>query len=114
MSLICDHNWKISPLIVNLNNEMTDEVLTDIQSKFTTQRQTFPPMFITSPYDKQLSMWTKTSPNAMILNRLQHLANAAKNSLVSHLKNPITSDLKVIKFREKYLLQYLMFNLIFS
>jgi hypothetical protein len=78
---------------------MTDEDSTDIQSKFTTQRQTFPPMFISSPYDKQLSMWTKTSPNAMILNRLQHLANAAKSSLVSHLNNPITSHLTVI---EKY------------
>ncbi len=77
LSLICDHNWKICPLIVNLNNEMT-EVFTDIQSKFTTQRQTFSPTFITSPYDKRLSMWTKTSPNAMIFNRLQRLANTAK------------------------------------
>lgn len=87
----------MNPLIVNLNNEMKSEQIGDIQSKFTSLRPTLPPMFIATPYDTQLSMWTRHSPNALILNRLIQIAKAAREYLFAQTFSLEQNTLQVPK-----------------
>ena len=99
LQLICGHNWKISPLIVDLNSEPNDQISTQISEDFNKRRHEFPPMFITTTFDKHMSEWTRHWPDSVILKRLQVLANSAKQTLISQLQNPSEIDPKVSPFR---------------
>jgi hypothetical protein len=96
LSLICDHNWKITPLIVDLNGDLEEGVVTDINAKFMKNRSKYAAMFVTSGYDKRLSEWTHRWPDAVVLNRIQVLATAAKQALEGHMRDGIDFDIKVM------------------
>ncbi|XP_054163483.1 nucleolar protein 6-like [Oppia nitens] len=96
LSLICEHNWKISPLIVNFNNELNEETISQIITKFTKDRPNYPPMFVVTAYDKQWSKWTQKYPDPIILNRFIKLAIVARNTLKYQLENPLEVNPKVI------------------
>ncbi|KAJ8304133.1 hypothetical protein KUTeg_017716 [Tegillarca granosa] len=110
--LLSHHDWKLSPLMINLNNEFTtqnkffsyflilslEEDFTAIPSKFTKERSTLPLMFISTPYDKYSSHWTKKSPSSLILQRLVILARESLNVLEKQLQifRPPIEDYDVI------------------
>ncbi|CAG2178304.1 unnamed protein product, partial [Oppiella nova] len=96
LSLICDHNWKITPLIVDLNGDLEEGVVTDMNAKFMKNRSKYAAMFVTSGYDKRLSEWTHRWPDAVVLNRIQVLATAAKQALEGHMRDGIDFDIKSI------------------
>ncbi|KAF7989496.1 hypothetical protein HCN44_008170 [Aphidius gifuensis] len=68
--------WTTDPIIVNFNNEMTREEILNIENHFGTSRESgsLPDLFISTPYDHLTSIWTKNSPNKIILRRVSALA----------------------------------------
>ncbi|XP_061172085.1 nucleolar protein 6-like isoform X1 [Saccostrea echinata] len=79
--LVGYHDWKASPLLVNLNDEFTDEDLKEIPSRFHKERSSRPLMFLSTPYDKHNSYWTRKSPSTPILQRLVLLARESLSVL---------------------------------
>ena len=77
LNLLAKFDWKNEPLIVNLNEEITTEDNHSIRENFTSNRSRHPPIFISAPYSKNLSIWTKNNPTQQILLRLSLLADSA-------------------------------------
>lgn len=97
LNLLATHDWKNSPLIVNLNGNLTDADITEIQKEFTSSRAKLPVMFIATPKDKNMSVWTKEKPTAQILQRLIILAAESLMTLEKQLMEPSRSnDIKMI------------------
>lgn len=48
-----------------------------VESLYRTARDTLPPLFISTPYDQQKSLWTRKSPTLLILNRISALAKTS-------------------------------------
>lgn len=109
LTLLSENDWKTSPLIVNLNNEITLEEHTASLTQFSKSRPTLPPMVIITPYDTTFSMWTKTKPIAPILHRVAKLAAITKNNLMNKLQN--ATDIKV---NLDFVIKLIIFNLIFA
>ncbi|XP_044017229.1 nucleolar protein 6-like [Aphidius gifuensis] len=76
LEFFSSHQWKTEPIIVNLNNQITNEEIITIQNHFATlnREESLPYLFISTPYDHLSSMWTINSPNKMILQRVSLLA----------------------------------------
>lgn len=81
LDLLVKFDWKHEPLIINLNNEITTEENLSIREDFNTNRVKHPAMFISTPYSKETSIWTKNNPSPNILTRLSLLAEAALKHL---------------------------------
>ncbi|XP_073445908.1 nucleolar protein 6 isoform X1 [Dendrobates tinctorius] len=95
--LLASYDWKSSPLIVNLNDDLTDADLTEIQNDFTAARDKLPVMFIATPKDRKMSVWTKKKPTAQILQRLIILASESLTTVEKQLMQPSdSSDIKMI------------------
>ncbi|XP_031592054.2 nucleolar protein 6 [Oreochromis aureus] len=70
LHLLSSFDWRNNPLIVNLNNQLTAVDYTEIKNGFMATRESLPVMFIATPKDKKLSMWTKRSPSIQMLQRV--------------------------------------------
>ncbi|GAB6018990.1 Nucleolar protein 6 [Chamberlinius hualienensis] len=97
LHLLCSFDWKISPLIVNLNNGFTKGEISEIETKFVSSRSEFPSMCILTPFDRQKSICTKQKPLPMIIYRLHCLAKASLEVLENQYLNPDpTFDSKMV------------------
>ncbi|XP_034171311.2 nucleolar protein 6 Mat89Ba [Osmia lignaria lignaria] len=67
-------HWNTDPVIVNFNNEMSKEEIIAVETLFGSSRVSLPPLFISTPYDHQRSLWTRKVPTTLILNRITTLA----------------------------------------
>ncbi|XP_068616860.1 nucleolar protein 6 [Brachionichthys hirsutus] len=74
LRLLSSFDWRNNPLIVNLNNQLTAADHTEIKNDFMASRESLPVMFIATPKDKTLSMWTKRGPSVQMLQRVVLLA----------------------------------------
>ncbi|KAE8292307.1 Nucleolar protein 6 [Larimichthys crocea] len=74
LRLLASFDWRNTPLIVNLNNQLTAVDYTEIKNDFMASRESLPVMFIATPKDKKLSMWTKRAPSVQMLHRVVMLA----------------------------------------
>nr|XP_020450136.1 nucleolar protein 6 [Monopterus albus] len=70
LHLLSSFDWRNNPLIVNLNSQLTAADYTEIKNTFMGSRESLPVMFIATPKDKTLSMWTKQAPTVQILQRV--------------------------------------------
>lgn len=50
------------------------EQLIEVENNFGTSRDKLPPLFISTPYDRENSIWTQEAPTTMILHRVSDLA----------------------------------------
>uniref|UniRef100_A0A8C4IX76 Nucleolar protein 6 n=1 Tax=Dicentrarchus labrax TaxID=13489 RepID=A0A8C4IX76_DICLA len=74
LHLLSSFDWRNNPLVVNLNNQLTAADYTEIKNDFMASRESLPVMFIATPKDKTLSMWTKRAPSVQMLQRVVMLA----------------------------------------
>ncbi|XP_033607618.1 nucleolar protein 6 isoform X3 [Cryptotermes secundus] len=96
LHLLAHTNWQTEPVILNLNAEMTREDILEIETWFHSHRSTLPPLFLSTPYDKKNSIWTKEAPSLQILIRAAMLAGEALRVIESLLFSAIKSDWKQI------------------
>lgn len=88
LSLVSTFDWKNSPLVVNLNGDLTAEEQVEIRSSFLAARTQLPVMVIVTPQDRRGSVWTQDSPSAQILQQLVVLAAESLSILEKQLMDP--------------------------
>ncbi|XP_071171681.1 nucleolar protein 6-like isoform X2 [Mytilus edulis] len=98
LHLVSTFDWKMSPLVVNLNAELKGEDYSEITSNFAKSRSSHPVMFISTPQDRFQSVWTKKHPTPMILQRLVILATECLQIIESQIGEigPSVPDFKQI------------------
>ncbi|RWS09066.1 Nucleolar protein 6-like protein [Dinothrombium tinctorium] len=96
LALIATHDWNNEPLIVNLNDELTTKQIEEIKEQFHKDRFNYPPMFVSSPYDKKTSQFTISSPITPVLRRLVAVAKASRKALNTGLDSSDTLNYQVI------------------
>ncbi|CAH1797578.1 unnamed protein product [Owenia fusiformis] len=83
--LVSTYDWNLNPLIINFNNVLTKEEITSIQVQFSKDRTSFPLMCLPTSFDQSGGVWSRRSPNPMMLNRLVVLAKESLLVLENHL-----------------------------
>ncbi|KAI4898333.1 hypothetical protein NFI96_024564 [Prochilodus magdalenae] len=85
LHLLASFDWKNSPLVVNLNGKLGAADYTEIKNHFMASRETLPVMFIATPNDKKVSIWTKEGPSVQILQRVVTVAAESLRVLEAQL-----------------------------
>ncbi|KAL9245871.1 hypothetical protein vseg_019471 [Gypsophila vaccaria] len=91
LRLLSEYDWNFSPLVVDINNDLTPDDVTEINENFMSSRkaqelnssQTSPTMFLATTYDKSSEAWTSSSPNSLELKRLVAYARSSANLLTT-------------------------------
>ncbi|KAL0979774.1 hypothetical protein UPYG_G00189470 [Umbra pygmaea] len=97
LRLLSCFDWSNNPLVVNLNNQLTASDYTEIKNDFMASRERLPVMFIATPKDRKLSLWTKQAPSIQILQRIVIVAAQSLKVLEAQLMDPSQmQDVKVI------------------
>ncbi|GJQ76288.1 hypothetical protein Trydic_g2017 [Trypoxylus dichotomus] len=68
-------DWKLNPVIVNFNEDISNIELSEIEAQFQQNRNGYPNLYIIIPYDQRKSIFTKFHPSKHILKRIRLLAN---------------------------------------
>uniref|UniRef100_A0A8C2G3D6 Nucleolar protein 6 n=1 Tax=Cyprinus carpio TaxID=7962 RepID=A0A8C2G3D6_CYPCA len=95
LHLLSTFDWKNNPLIVNLNGKLTAVEQTDIKNDFVASRESLPTMFIVTPNDKKVSVWTKEAPSVQMLQRAVMLAAESLRVLETRLDSGEKQDMRV-------------------
>ncbi|XP_066568043.1 nucleolar protein 6 [Amia ocellicauda] len=99
LHLLSSYDWKNSPLIVNLNGDLTGADYTEIKNDFVAARSSLPVMFIATPKDKKMSVWTKEGPSVQILQRAIVVAAESLQVLETQLMDPMQQQDFKVAFR---------------
>ncbi|XP_043516019.1 nucleolar protein 6 isoform X3 [Frieseomelitta varia] len=89
-------HWNTDPVIVNFNSEMSKEEIIAVETLFGSSRDSLPPLFISTPYDQQRSLWTKKAPSILILNRITMLAKQSLKLYEDQLFTKVLLDFKTL------------------
>ncbi|XP_057214658.1 nucleolar protein 6 isoform X2 [Triplophysa rosa] len=84
-------DWRNNPLVVNLNQKLTAADYAELKNDFVVSRESLPAMFIATPNDKTVSVWTKEAPSVQML---QHAVMLAAKSLQVVQAQLVDSSLK--------------------
>nr|XP_061811481.1 nucleolar protein 6-like [Nerophis lumbriciformis] len=87
LHLLSSFDWRNNPLVVNLNKQLTAADYTEIRNDFMASRESLPVMFIATPKDKKVSMWTKRAPTVQMLQRVVMVAAESRKVLENQLMN---------------------------
>nr|XP_012136698.1 PREDICTED: nucleolar protein 6 isoform X1 [Megachile rotundata] len=87
-------HWNTDPVIINFNNEMTREEILAVETFFGSSRNSLPPLFISTPYDQQRSLWTRKAPTTLILNRITALARQSLKLFEDQIFSKVILDCK--------------------
>ncbi|KAJ2938467.1 hypothetical protein O0L34_g12906 [Tuta absoluta] len=81
-----DTDWNTEIIVLDFNEDMKREEISEIEQKFSISRDSLPPMCIVTAYDGTLlSAWTQTAPTDTVVLRAQVLAKAAAEYLENNL-----------------------------
>ncbi|XP_017766382.1 PREDICTED: nucleolar protein 6 [Eufriesea mexicana] len=94
LEMFAKGHWNTDPVIVNFNNEMSREEIIAVETLFGSSRDSLPPLFISTPYDQQRSLWTRKAPSILILNRITALARQSLKLYESQLFTKVLLDFK--------------------
>ncbi|XP_057772992.1 uncharacterized protein LOC130992396 [Salvia miltiorrhiza] len=100
LRLLSEYDWSFSPLIVDINGDLTPDDSKEINEFFMSNRKQYegnmqnakPAMFLATSYDKESEAWTTQSPTAAELKRLAAYAASSANFLTNIImKNQLDS-----------------------
>lgn len=89
LRLLSDHDWMFTPLIVDINEDMTPDDEKEINEKFLLSRKAYEEgtgsvtsaMYLATAYDKASETWTTLSPTVSEVKRLGVYARSSSNLL---------------------------------
>ncbi|KAK2426733.1 nucleolar protein [Trifolium repens] len=86
LQLLSNYDWTFSPLVVDINNDLSQSDEKEINDNFLLRRKgqgenVGPVMFLATVYDKASEAWTGLSPSALELKRLVAYARSSANLL---------------------------------
>ncbi|KAI3852889.1 hypothetical protein MKX03_003276 [Papaver bracteatum] len=105
LRLLSNYDWTFSPLIVDINGDMTSKDEKEIHENFMTSRKAYEespqnldrPMFLATSYDKSSEAWTKYSPNSSELKRMVAYAKKGAELLTDLIVHDQTDPQKTWK-----------------
>lgn len=77
LKFFSEFDWNLQIVLVNFNDDLTKEELTELETKVQENRSKFPPLYIVMPFDQGLSVFTQQTPSKEILCRVKALAKAS-------------------------------------
>ncbi|XP_066258902.1 nucleolar protein 6 [Euwallacea similis] len=83
LKFFSEFQWELQPLIVNFNEDISKEDLSELEEKFIQNRTFLQPLYIVTPYDQGQSLFTTPNPSREVLCRVRQLAKAALELTVS-------------------------------
>ncbi|XP_011199352.2 nucleolar protein 6 [Bactrocera dorsalis] len=90
LQLLAGTDWRNELFLLNFNNAMDENTVADLEHRFSTERDTFPPLCIATSFDQNHlgNLWTSAcKPNINVLARVTLLARHAldiiENALLS-------------------------------
>ncbi|KAG8478251.1 hypothetical protein CXB51_028141 [Gossypium anomalum] len=89
LRLLAEHDWAFSPLVVDINGDLSQNDEKEIDDNFTQNRKAYEEntqneskaMFLATAYDKASEAWTRCSPNPLELKRLAAYARSSASLL---------------------------------
>lgn len=72
------------------------EEIVAVETLFASSRNSLPPLFISTPYDQQRSLWTRKAPTNLILNRITALARQSLKLFEEQLFVTTVFDIKTL------------------
>ncbi|XWS42061.1 hypothetical protein CRYUN_Cryun17cG0136500 [Craigia yunnanensis] len=89
LRLLAEHDWAFSPLVVDINGDLSQNDEKVIDDNFMQSRKAYEEsnqneskaMFLATAYDKASEAWTRCSPNPLELKRLAAYARSSVNML---------------------------------
>ncbi|KNC25568.1 hypothetical protein FF38_12937 [Lucilia cuprina] len=97
LQLLAHTDWKTELFLLNFNSAMEETDISDLEQRFSTERNTFPPLCIVTSYDQKHygKIWsTEQQPNVHVLARVTLLARQTLEIIESTL---LSSCLTLIK-----------------
>uniref|UniRef100_A0A915PV07 Nucleolar protein 6 n=1 Tax=Setaria digitata TaxID=48799 RepID=A0A915PV07_9BILA len=94
LTLLSTHNWLMKPLLVDFDNEWTEEDAEEMEKEFIKMRPVLPVMVICTSVDRTGYRWTREEPQPLIMKRLIGLANASAVLLERHISGSVPLNLK--------------------
>ncbi|XP_061392483.1 nucleolar protein 6 [Musca vetustissima] len=88
LHLLANADWKTEMFLINFNNAMQETEISDLEQKFSTERDAFPPLCLVTSYDRQHygKIWTsEQQPNIHVLARVTLLARQCLEIIESSL-----------------------------
>lgn len=92
LHLMSTHDWKMTPIIVNFDNNLKIDEIKKLKDNTISTREKYPPMIICTPYENVMSPWTKEKPTTPILDLLIRLCSKARSYLCDMTSKPITEE----------------------
>ena len=95
LRLLSTWNWKMTPMIINFNDEFTAKEYREKHRALTAFRRqqvegftasSTPALFIVTPFDKSPTEWTLSGPPVFVLSRLVAVARASLRLLVDSME----------------------------
>ncbi|GMN52485.1 hypothetical protein TIFTF001_021616 [Ficus carica] len=100
LRLLSDYDWTFSPLIVDINNDLSPNGEKEISENFMSSRKAYeanvqdvePAMFLATAYDKSSEAWTGSSPSSSELKRLAAYARSSASLLTKLILEDLTDS----------------------
>ncbi|XP_057529291.1 uncharacterized protein LOC130807910 isoform X1 [Amaranthus tricolor] len=100
LRLLSEYDWKFSPMIIDINGDITAENKTEINENFVSSRkgqdgitnEVSPAIFLATTYDKCSEAWTACAPNSFELKRLVAYAKSSANLLTKLIEQDYDSN----------------------
>ncbi|CAG9857139.1 unnamed protein product [Phyllotreta striolata] len=67
-------DWNLQIVLVNFNGDLTAEEIAKVESEVQNNRNSYPNLFVLTPYDRYSSAFTRRRPSKEILSRIKRLA----------------------------------------
>ncbi|XP_010254816.1 PREDICTED: nucleolar protein 6 isoform X2 [Nelumbo nucifera] len=91
LRLLSDYDWTFSPLVIDINNDLSLKDDKEISENFMLSRKSYeenaktvePAMFLATAYDKASEAWTRHSPNTSELRRMVAYAQRSADFLTN-------------------------------
>ncbi|KAI4467643.1 nucleolar rna-associated protein [Holotrichia oblita] len=96
LKYVIDFDWKLNPVIVNFNDDISKSELSDIEARFQQNRNSYPDLYVVTPYDQSKSSFTKQHPSKHILKRIRLLASETYKFLIDAITKWDDFSVKVI------------------
>ncbi|XP_055850097.1 nucleolar protein 6 [Episyrphus balteatus] len=89
LSLLANTDWQTEMVVLQFNEELDDESVSELENKFINERDSFPPLMIVTSYDeKRYGIWSKEAPIIPVLARVKLLAKHALNLIEPIILTP--------------------------
>lgn len=85
LTLLAKHDWTTQPLIVNFDQQLKIDEINRLKDSMSEDRDKYPSLVICTPYDKDISPWTKHEPKQERLDLICEICRKASEYFTKNI-----------------------------